>query len=88
MDDYLDSLGKAMIFNTLDCISGNWQVPVPEEDRDKTAFVTNCGLHRFTRISFSLCNAPATFQRALDLILAGVKWKYVLVYLDYVIVHS
>jgi Reverse transcriptase (RNA-dependent DNA polymerase) len=88
MDDYLDSLGEAMIFSTLDCNSGYWQVPIPEEDRDKTAFVTHCGLHRFTRMPFGLFNAPATFQRALDLILAGVKWKYALVYLDDVIVYS
>jgi hypothetical protein len=37
---------------------------------------------------FGLSNAPATFQRALDMILAGFKWQYVLVYFDDVIVYS
>jgi Reverse transcriptase (RNA-dependent DNA polymerase) len=88
MDEYLDSLGDAVIFSTMDCNSGYWQIPISEEDRDKMAFVTHKGLHRFTRMPFGLSNAPATFQRALDMILAGVKWQYVLVYLDAVIVYS
>jgi transposase InsO family protein len=88
MDDYLDCLGEAQLFTTLDCNSGYWQIPVAREDRDKTAFVTHCGIHRFTRMPFGLVNAPATFQRALDMIVAGVKWKYALVYLDDVIIYS
>jgi len=35
-----------------------------------------------------LTNAPATFQRALDIIRSGVKWQSCLVYLDNVIVYS
>ena len=37
---------------------------------------------------FGLSNAPATFQRALDILLSGYKWKHCLVYLDDVIIHS
>ena len=37
---------------------------------------------------FGLKNAPATFQRALDIILARVKWQFALVYLDDVIIYS
>jgi Reverse transcriptase (RNA-dependent DNA polymerase) len=37
---------------------------------------------------FGLCNAPATFQRALAMLLCKVKWKYALVYLDDVIIYS
>ena len=68
MDECLDSLGDATIFSTLDCNSGYWQIPIEERDRDKTAFVTHCGVHRFKRMPFGLCNAPATFQRALDML--------------------
>jgi transposase InsO family protein len=88
MDECLDSLGDAVLFTTLDCNSGYWQIPVTDEDKDKTAFVTHCGVHRFTRMPFGLCNAPATFQRALDMLLAKVKWKFALVYLDDVIIYS
>jgi len=37
---------------------------------------------------FCLINAPATFQRALEIILSGVKWQSCLIYLDDVIVYS
>ena len=35
---------------------------------------------------FGLCNAPATLQRLMDLVLAGVQWSRCLVYLDDIIV--
>jgi len=59
---------------------------VAEGDREKTAFTTQEGLFEFKVMLFGLCNAPATFQRLMDLILAGVQWSRCLVYLDDVIV--
>ncbi|KRX75070.1 Transposon Ty3-I Gag-Pol polyprotein [Trichinella sp. T6] len=37
---------------------------------------------------FRLCNAPATFQRVMDLTLTGIKWKKCLVYLDDVVIFG
>ena len=37
---------------------------------------------------FGLRNAPGTFQRALDIVLSGVRWHSYLIYLDDVIVFS
>ena len=87
-DDCLDSLGEAMIFTTLDCNSGYWQIPIAECDRDKTTFTTHMGTFRHLRMPFGLRNAPATFQRALDIILSSVRWQSCLIYLDDVIVFS
>jgi Reverse transcriptase (RNA-dependent DNA polymerase) len=88
MDECIDSLGDAVIFTTLDCNSGYWQIPVRPEDREKTTFTSHYGIYRFLRLPFGLRNAPATFQRAIDIILSGVRWKTCLVYLDDVIVFS
>jgi len=82
MDDCLDSLGDATAFSTLDCNAGYWQIPVASEDRDKTTFTSHTGLLRILRLRFGLVNAPASFQRGLDIILSGQRWQTCLVYLD------
>jgi len=88
MDECIDSLGEATIFSTLDCNSGYWPVAIAPEDREKTAFVCHEGAYQYKRMPFGLTNAPATFRRALDIILSGVKWQSCLVNLDEVIVYS
>ena len=88
MDECIDSLGEAKVFTTLDAYSGYWQMPIREEDRDKTAFVCHAGTYQYRRMPFGLTNAPASFQRALDLILTKYKWKTCLIYLDDIIVYS
>jgi len=88
MDDCIDFLGDAKVFSTLDCISGSWQIPVADEDWDKTTFVCHEGAYRYIRLPFGLSNAPETFQRAIDTILGGLKWKSCLVYIDDIIVFS
>jgi hypothetical protein len=37
---------------------------------------------------FSLFNAPATFQRLMDEVFRGILWKFVMVYLDDIIIYS
>ena len=56
------------------------------EDQEKTAFCTPEGQYEFKVMPFGLCNAPATFQRLMDMVLAGLQWTSCLVYLDDVIV--
>ena len=88
MDECIDSLGDATLFSTLDCNSGYWQLPIAKDDQDKTTFTCHSGSFKWRRLPFGLRNAPATFQRAMDIILSGVRWKFCLVYLDDIIVFS
>lgn len=37
---------------------------------------------------FGLCNAPATFERMMDTVLRGLKWKICFCYLDDIVVFS
>jgi Reverse transcriptase (RNA-dependent DNA polymerase) len=60
------------------------------DDRDKTTFTCHVGTFRFKCMPFGLRNAPSTFQRAMDVILSGVRWQkcYCVCYLDDIIVLS
>ena len=90
IDTTLDTLAGARWFTTLDLLSGYWQVEIDENDREKTAFCTTESLFQFRVMPFGLCNALATFQRLMDLVLAGLQWSRCLVYIDDIIVlgHS
>ena len=86
IDETLDTFAGAKLFSTLDLRSGYWQVQVNPEHREKTAFCTPEGLFEFNVMPFGLCNAPATFQRLMDSVLAGLHWKTCLVYIDDIII--
>ena len=88
IDDSLAALGTGRFFSSFDLTSGYWQVKVAEGDREKTAFISECGLFEFNVMPFGLCSAPAIFQRLMDAVLAGLKWRNLLVYLDDIIVFS
>ena len=87
IDDVLDSMNGARFFSCLDQASGYWHVPVERSSKPKTAFVTSHGLYEFNVVPFGLCNGPATFQRLMQVILAGLE-DFCSVYLDDVVVFS
>ena len=56
-----------------------------ENGKPKTAFITRKCLFQFRVLHFGLCNAPATFERLMGTILAGLQWDICLIYLDDII---
>ena len=86
IDECIDSLAGNKWFSKLDANSAYYQVKMKEEDKQKTAFITTYGLFQFTRMSFGLCNAPATYARAMQLVLRGLTWDIVLALLDDILV--
>ena len=86
--DCLDAMSGATIFATMDITSAYNQVPVAKEDIPKTAFITKYGLFESLTMTFGLKTAPATFQRLMELVLAGLQWSLCLIYLDDVIVFG
>ncbi|CAB3978637.1 Retrovirus-related Pol poly from transposon [Paramuricea clavata] len=76
IDDTMGALQGATWFSTLDLKSGYWQVQLSAEAMEKTAFsVTGLGHWQFKVMPFGLCNAPATFKRLIEHMLAGLSWK-------------
>ena len=78
IDDELDQLAEGKWFYMLDLASGYWQVTMNPDSPEKTAFCTHLGLYERLVMPFDLCNAPATFERLMVRVLAGLVWHGVL----------
>jgi hypothetical protein len=78
----LSLMAGSRYFTLLDIENAYWNIPIREEYKDKTAFVTPFGSFRYERITFCLSGALSTFQRVMDAMLVGFRDVKVLVYLD------
>ena len=87
VEELIENLGKSKYITTLDLTKGYYQVPVEEDDRDKTAFTTPVGKYRFITMPFRLKGAPTTFQRLMDQVL-GDCYGYASTYLDDIVIYS
>lgn len=57
-------------------------------DADKTAFICREGMFKYLTMPFGLCNAGATFQRLVDIVLSGLTYEICLAYIDDIILYS
>ena len=81
VDDILDQVGQAKYIITLVLAKGYWQVPVAEEDRYKTLFITTKGLYKFRMMPFGFYGVPVSFQRMMDQVIRGMD-QFASAYLD------
>lgn len=88
IEDQIDRLNGQKYFTTLDLASGYHQIPVAEDSKHLTAFITQDGHYEYNRMPFGLCNAPAIFQRLIHKILNTKKIPGVLAYMDDIVVAS
>jgi RNase H-like domain found in reverse transcriptase/Reverse transcriptase (RNA-dependent DNA polymerase)/Zinc knuckle len=88
IDVCLDAMANAKWFSTFDLRSSYHQVEVEPQDMDKTAFICPRGMYKFKTMPFGLCNAGATFQRLMDIVMTGLNMNICLVYLDDIICYS
>jgi len=65
IDQVLDNLAGKKFFSFLDGFSGYNQIKIAPQDQDKTTFTSPWGTFAYRVFPFGLCNAPATFQRAV-----------------------
>ena len=88
MDHILQRVVGSQRMSMLDGFSGYNQVAIHPEDQEKTAFTTPWGTFMYAKMLFGLMNVGATFQREMDIAFSKEKDKYVVIYLDDIIVFS
>ena len=88
MDAAIDQLSGSTFCSCLDLSSGYWQVKIDPQNREKTALSVGRGLWQYEVMAIGLKNASATFQRLIELVLNGVDWEHVLLYIDDICLFS
>ncbi|GFW67785.1 retrovirus-related Pol polyprotein from transposon 297 [Trichonephila clavipes] len=88
IDDLIKNIPHTGIMSTLDLKCGYFQLAISPKDIEKTAFITRHGTLAFLRMPFGLSGAASNFQKAIDIILKTVIGRFVMVYMDDVIITS
>ncbi len=87
VDELIGKVGEAKFLTKLDLAKGFYQVPLHNEDKPKTAFVTPWGKFQFCKMPFGLRNAPSSFQRLMDSVLSVLE-SFAVPYIDDILIYS
>lgn len=86
IDEWIDALGESCILSALDALKGYGKINIAEQHICNTSSLVHSGRFHYIRMPSRLTEEPATFQCSLDLILARVKWKIWIHYMDDIII--
>ena len=83
-----DRLGTVQWFMSLDIEEAYYWVRMKEGEEWKTAFQTRYGHYKYTVMPFGLKNAPATFQQLINNTVREYLNKFVITYLNDILIYS
>nr|CAN83413.1 hypothetical protein VITISV_011239 [Vitis vinifera] len=72
----------------LDGYSGYFQIEIDVEDQEKATFTCPFGTYTYRRMTFSLCNAPVTFQRCMLSIFSDMVECIMEVFMDDITIYG
>ena len=87
-EELIDRLAGAKVFSKLDLRSGYWQMPVREQDIEKTAFKYRYGQFEFLVCPFGVTNAPPQFQAMVNDLFSDMMDRFLIVFLDDLVIYS
>lgn len=93
IDEMLDHLTGATCYSLIDLRQAYHQAKLQESDVPKTVFRTPLGSYEYLTLSFGLVNAPSAFLSLMNKIFSDtpygcILYKFVMVYLDDIIIYS
>ena len=79
---------RRKVFSKIDLRYGYHQVRIKDEYIHKTNFRTRYGNYDFVVVPFGLTNARSTFMRLMNRVLNKYLDKFVLIFLDDILIYS
>ena len=88
VDELFDQLQGARYFSKIDLRTGYWQILMAADAVEKTAFTSRHGHYEWLVLPMGLTNAPAEFMRLMETTFAEELNKFILVFLDDILIYS
>ena len=87
--DAIDKMEGAKFWSTLDAASASWSMPLAELDKENTAFsAPGTGKFEFSITPYELSITGISYQRMIDICLAGLPPDRILAYMDDIVLFN
>lgn len=88
IEDLIMTLSGSKYFCSLDLCKAFYHVPMSEQAKKLSAFITPFGLFEWNRLSQGLVNAPSCFQRIMENVFRDMNLVELIIFLDDLLIHA